>query len=71
MLDEKVCVVVTLDEYGKRTEKLRGSEQRLFISYMKPYKVVSSSTISRRLRNVLTLSGIDISKYKPHSIVVL
>ena len=35
---------------------------------MKAYKVLSSSTISRWLRNVLTLSGIDVSKYKSHSI---
>lgn len=66
--DDKICVVGTLEEYIKRTEKLRGSEERLFISYMKPYKVVSSSTISRWLKNVLSLSGIDISKYKSHSI---
>ena len=66
--DCEVCVVYTLEHYITRTEQLRGSEQRLFISYMKPYKVVSSSTISRWLRNVLTLSGIDVSKYKSHSV---
>ena len=63
-----MCIVDTLEHYIIRTEQLRGSEHRLFISYMKPYKVVFSSTLSRWLKNVLTLSGIDVSKYKSHSI---
>lgn len=67
-IDPAVCVVHTLEHYIIKTEQLRGSEQRLFISFMKPYKVVSSSTLSRWLRNVLTLSGIDVSRYKSHSI---
>ena len=53
-----------------RTEPLRGSELRLFISYIKPNKVVSSSTISRWLKNFLTLSGIGVSKYNPITSVV-
>lgn len=66
--DSKICVVATLEEYIKRTETLRGSETKLFISYVKPYKLVSSSTISRWLKCVLYLAGIDVTKFKSHSI---
>lgn len=67
-LDSRICVFTVLEEYIKRTESLRGLENRLFISYIKPYKYVTSSTISRWLRNVMQLSGINIEKFKSHSI---
>jgi len=40
----------------------------LFISYNRPFKRVSRDTISRRVKLVLTDSGIDTSRFKPHSI---
>lgn len=67
-LDRNLCVYSTLVEYIKKTECLRGSETRLFISYIKPYKVVTSSTISRWLKAVMLKSGIDIQKFQSHSI---
>ena len=66
--DARICVVTALEEYIERTKVLRGLETRLFISFIEPYKLVSSATISRWLKTVLYLSGIDVSKFKSHSI---
>lgn len=68
VLDDRICVYTTLEEYLKRTDHVRGSEKRLFISYIKPYKVVVSSTISRWIRIVLQQSGIDTNQFKSHSV---
>lgn len=65
--DKRLCVVTVLTEYLARTSSLRGQETQLLISYIKPYKKVSRDTISRWVRVVLVLSGIDTSVYKPHS----
>lgn len=52
----------------KRTHSLWNEEDSLFISYLKPQAAVTSSTISRWLKTVMCLSGIDISVYKAHSV---
>ena len=39
----------------------------MFISYNRPFKRVSRDTISRWVKLVLTDSGIDTSRFKPHS----
>ena len=39
----------------------------VFDSYGKPYKVVSSATLSRWLKAALLFAGIDTSIYKGHS----
>ncbi len=46
---------------------LRGDEKRLFISIIKPHKVVVAATISRWIKTVMRLSGIDVDMYKSHS----
>lgn len=66
--DRRLCVVFVLKEYLRKTKPLRGNNSHLFISYVKPYKTVTRDTISRWLRTVMFNSGIDCSKYKPHSI---
>ena len=43
------------------------NSSQVFVSYGKPYKVVSSATLARRLKAVLSLAGIDISIFKRHS----
>ena len=42
--------------------------QCLFISYVKPYGPVSKDSISRWLKSVMILAGVDCSVYKPQSI---
>ncbi|KAK2553629.1 Gag-Pol polyprotein [Acropora cervicornis] len=51
-----------------RTASIRQSlNSSLFVSYGKPYKVVSSATLARWLKVVLSLAGIDTSIFKCHS----
>ena len=65
--DRRICVVHYLHAYIKRTELIRDNERRLFISHTKPHCKVSSQTISRWIKTLLTAAGIDTSIYKPHS----
>ena len=65
--DETLCVLTTLKEYLTRTKFLRGSESHLFISYNRSFKRVGRDTISPWVKLVLTDSGIDTSRFKPHS----
>ena len=66
--NRKVCPFGALLEYIKRTESLRGSESQLFISYCKPYKKVSSDSISRWIKTAMCQAGIDTSVFKAHSV---
>lgn len=61
----QVCPVKTLVYYISKTKNLRKAN-KLFVSF-KTYKAVKSCTISRWLKLVLHLSGIDTEKFKGHS----
>ena len=70
--DESICPVTTALHYIQRTESLRlttsGSKQiKFFISWIKPHFSVTSSSIARWLKTVLTLAGMDTSIFKAHS----
>lgn len=67
MADSRLCVATILDEYLDRTSSLRGEEQQLFISYVKPHHGVSKDTIARWIRTVMQKAGIDTTLFKPHS----
>lgn len=66
--DRRLCVFHSLQEYINRTSSLRNDENKLFISYMKPHKAVTTSTISRWIKTVMASSGIDVSVFKSHSV---
>jgi len=66
--DQRLCIVQTFIGYIKKTAKLRGTESRLFIGTVKPHKHVSKDTISRWIKLVLSLAGIDIKLFKSHSV---
>ena len=53
----KICVVRTLQKYQSRTETRRQSS-RLLISFVRPFKPISSQTLSRWLRKTMQLAGI-------------
>ena len=65
----KLCAHSTLLYYVARTASIRQSlnSSQVFVSYRKPYKVVSSATLARWLNVVLSLAGIDTSIFKGHS----
>ena len=66
--DKSLCVVSCIDEHLKQTMSLRSGCKSLLISYIKLHCAVSTNTISRWLKEVLKLSGIDSSSFKAHSI---
>lgn len=63
---KELCVYRTLVEYIKRTQDLRKSDQ-LIISFA-TYKSVSTSTLSRYIKQVMATAGIDTNMYKAHSV---
>ena len=68
--EENLCPVHTLQFYEQRTESLRiktSNENRLFISFQKPYKPVCSSSIARWMKTVLASAGVDTDQFKAHS----
>ena len=61
--DRRLCFVNYLKQYEKVTKNLRqkteNTQNLLFISYVKPHKPVTSATIARWIKTVLSLAGID------------
>ena len=66
--DPGLCPVVTLRAYEERTAPIRGTESKLFLALIKPYKAVTSSTIARWLKLLLKAAGIDTSVFNAHSV---
>ena len=62
-----LCILVVLKEYIRRTDSLRGNEDKLLISYQKPHKRISKDTLARWLRAVMERSGIDTVQFGAHS----
>jgi len=66
--DQRLCPVLVVKQYLTRKKPLRGEITNLFISFVRPYRSVSKSTISRWVKTTLGLAGVDLSRFKPHSI---
>ena len=69
--DARLCVCKTLREYINRTNNIRifpNAEKRLIISFVKPHKPVSKDTISRWVKTVLYLAGIDTNVFTAGSV---
>uniref|UniRef100_A0A1X7VC53 Uncharacterized protein n=1 Tax=Amphimedon queenslandica TaxID=400682 RepID=A0A1X7VC53_AMPQE len=62
-----LCPVNNLDTYLDKTKQMMGNENRLFISFIKPHKAVTSSSIARWLRTTLEEAGIDSTIFRAHS----
>ena len=65
--DINLCVVTHLDQYLAKTESLRGSTSQLLLSYVKPHKAISNTTIGKWSTSVLKDAGIDVTKFASHS----
>ena len=65
--NKHLCIFRCLRHYIARTHSIRGSETKLFISFAKPHRCVTTSTIGRWIKIVLSRSGVDINMYKAHS----
>ena len=62
----ELCVYETLGYYLQATEKL-GNSSKLLVSYIKPYKAVTSSTIGRWIKTLLGQVGVDTEIVSGHS----
>nr|CAH7716349.1 unnamed protein product [Callosobruchus chinensis] len=65
--EPQVCVASTLVRYLNVTKGSRDSSDRLFITFKKPRRKASTSTISRWTKDILERSGLDMSIFKPQS----
>ena len=65
-LVRELCVYETLSYYISTTEKLRNST-KLLVSFIKPHRAVTSSTIGRWIKIVLGQAGIDTERVSGHS----
>ena len=52
----------------ERTKHLRIGITSLFVAYVNPYNAFGKSTISRLIKNILGLAGIDMRGFKPHNV---
>ena len=65
----RLCPHTAVQTYISRTESVKNSPgtDSIFISLCSPFKAVGSSLLSRWLKSVLSLAGIDWSVYTGHS----
>lgn len=59
--------VETLRQYIQVTAPVRKENSQLFLGTVKPHKPVAPCTIARWLKEVLKMSGIDVSVFTAHS----
>lgn len=63
----EICPAEVLVAYIDRTKTMRNNANSLFLSIKKPHKPVSTNTISRWIKDTLSISGIDTSLFSAHS----
>ncbi|XP_056409862.1 uncharacterized protein LOC130334535 [Hyla sarda] len=64
----KLCVVRCLRSYELRTQSLRSSSSsQLLISFCRPHRPVSSTTLARWVKLTMGMADIDISTFGAHS----
>ena len=66
--NKSICPVKTVQAYVNRTSELRESETKLFLSFIRPHKPVTSSTIARWLKSLLEMAGVDTVIFSAHSV---
>ena len=62
-----LCPVETLKCYIERTQELRRTDRESNPLVCKPHGAVSSATIARWIKEVLSLAGMDTKKFSAHS----
>ena len=66
--NRQLCLVTAMKCYLQLTKKLRGQETSLLITTQKPFKGASRDTISRWVRLVMKMAGLDTTVFTPHSV---
>ena len=68
LLDNRnLCPLEHLKQYLDKTSTIRGLHTQLLLSYQKPHRPVSTDTIARWIKLVLTEAGIDTTVFSAHS----
>ena len=65
--NNKICVAAALEAYIDISKELRMTETTLFISYKKPHKAVGTQSLSRWIKNILKMSGINTDIFSAYS----
>jgi integrase len=65
--NKKLCIFRYLTVYIQKTALLRKEQSQLILTHKKPYKAASANSISRWIKQVLTLSGVDIGVFSAGS----
>ena len=67
--NKNLCVVNLIKVYLEKTKTIRNGTDKLLISFQKPHKAISTETLSRWLKLIISMSGIDIKSknIKAHS----
>ena len=71
--DKKLCPVECFRHYLKLTRNIRpvipsSLPDKLFISFKRPFKPVTTTTLGRWLRTFMSAAGIDCQVFKAHSV---
>ncbi|XP_043481179.1 uncharacterized protein LOC122512464 isoform X1 [Leptopilina heterotoma] len=62
-----ICPVLSLKEYLERTSSLRGENKQFLLSFKKPYNPITTQTLSRWVKDVMTKSGINTEVFSAYS----
>ena len=65
--NKQLCPVETLRQYQLATMPLRKGHTQLFLATINPHNLVTSCTIAQWLKEVLEMSGIDVTLFTAHS----
>ena len=70
--DTRLCPVECLKAYEHATKDYRPKDKQqadpLFLSYIRPFRPVTASTLARWVRSLLQLAGIDTEIFSVHSL---
>lgn len=67
MKNPAVCAALTLETYINRIQELHGSENQLFIALKKPYKGISSQTLSHWIKSTFQNNDINTNIFDAYS----
>ena len=64
----KLCCVHYLRTYLEATISFRNEPSKLFLSFAKPHKAITTNTLARWIRFVMVASGVNVARFRPHSL---
>ena len=66
--DRRLCIITILQHFLERTSNIREAETRLFLNLRSPHKAASKDTLRWWAWEILSLAGVDMNLFKPHSV---